>query len=75
MYWAWKNLKNVDVIGLCHYRRYFDFYGQGRKGFPSTSFSSKDFDKLNLAVPDDIRTLNIIIQNTQKFPVKSMGLQ
>ena len=25
MYWAWKNLKNVDVIGLCHYRRYFDF--------------------------------------------------
>ena len=28
MYWAWKNLKDVDVIGLCHYRRYFDFYGQ-----------------------------------------------
>ena len=24
MYWAWKNLKNLDVIGLCHYRRYFD---------------------------------------------------
>jgi hypothetical protein len=22
-YWAWKNLKNVDIIGLCHYRRYF----------------------------------------------------
>lgn len=26
MYWAWKNLKDVDVIGLCHYRRYFDFH-------------------------------------------------
>ena len=25
MYWAWKNLKDVDVIGLCHYRRYFSF--------------------------------------------------
>ena len=25
MYWAWKNLKDVDYIGLCHYRRYFDF--------------------------------------------------
>jgi hypothetical protein len=25
MYWAWKNLKNVDYIGLCHYRRFFDF--------------------------------------------------
>lgn len=24
-YWAWKNLKDVDYIGLCHYRRYFDF--------------------------------------------------
>ena len=24
-YWAWKNLKNIDIIGLNHYRRYFDF--------------------------------------------------
>lgn len=31
MYWAWKNLRGVDVIGLCHYRRYFDFYGQCRR--------------------------------------------
>lgn len=28
LYWAWKNLKNVDYIGLCHYRRYFDFHKQ-----------------------------------------------
>ena len=25
LYWAWKNLKDVDYIGLCHYRRFFDF--------------------------------------------------
>ena len=23
LYWAWKNLNNLDYIGLCHYRRYF----------------------------------------------------
>jgi hypothetical protein len=25
LYWAWKNLKDVDYIGLCHYRRYFKY--------------------------------------------------
>jgi hypothetical protein len=25
LYWAWKNLKDVDYIGLNHYRRYFNF--------------------------------------------------
>ena len=43
-YWAWKNLKNVDIIGLNHYRRYFDF----QQKWPSFSadkhfISTKDF--------------------------------
>ena len=25
LYWAWKNLKDYDYVGLAHYRRYFDF--------------------------------------------------
>jgi hypothetical protein len=25
LYWAWKNLDEVETIGLCHYRRFFDF--------------------------------------------------
>lgn len=24
LYWGWKNLKDVEYAGLCHYRRYFD---------------------------------------------------
>jgi len=26
LYWAWKNLPPTDFIGLCHYRRYFNFH-------------------------------------------------
>lgn len=25
LYWAWKNLTDVDYVGLAHYRRYFNF--------------------------------------------------
>ncbi|PKV52212.1 uncharacterized protein DUF4422 [Aquimarina sp. MAR_2010_214] len=25
MYWIWKNVKHIDYIGICHYRRYFNF--------------------------------------------------
>ncbi|GHV07683.1 exopolysaccharide biosynthesis protein [Spirochaetia bacterium] len=31
-YWAWKNLKKVDYIGLCHYRRYLDLSSIKEKG-------------------------------------------
>lgn len=23
LYWLWKNCHDVDIIGICHYRRYF----------------------------------------------------
>ncbi|MEY2923326.1 MAG: hypothetical protein RL108_1952 [Bacteroidota bacterium] len=25
LYWAWKNLHEITTVGLCHYRRFFDF--------------------------------------------------
>lgn len=54
MYWAWKNLKDVDIIGLCHYRRYFDFHKQCRRVVHSVNFPSEDFEKIDLSVPQKI---------------------
>lgn len=54
MYWAWKNLKDVDVIGLCHYRRYFDFHHQCQSLVPLTGFGTNEFNSLDLSVPDKI---------------------
>ncbi len=54
LYWAWKNLKGIDVIGLCHYRRYFDFHKQTKYPFPCTPINPTSLEELDLSVPDDL---------------------
>lgn len=54
MYWAWKNLKDVDYIGLCHYRRYFDFHKQCRKGFPYTVFPTDKYKDMDISIPEKV---------------------
>ncbi len=52
-YWAWKNLKDVDIIGLNHYRRYFDFQKKWPKFAADKRFISTElFLKQKYHFPD-----------------------
>lgn len=52
LYWAWKNMQPVDYIGLCHYRRYFNFHTHGTMFSDSTIIHSEKFDDLDLNLPN-----------------------
>lgn len=54
IYWAWKNLKDVDVIGLCHYRRYFDFYNQCKWPYAVKAFPVSHLPYLDFSIPESI---------------------
>lgn len=48
-YWAWKNLKDVDIVGLNHYRRYFDFqkkwpqFSADKRFVPTQQFLDRNY--------------------------------
>lgn len=71
MYWAWKNLKDVDIIGLCHYRRYFDFHGQVPFYKHEQRFATEQFGSLNISIPNNILKSviegNVVVSNPIHF--------
>ena len=54
LYWAWKNMSNVDIIGLCHYRRYFDFHHKCNWPYSVKSFCLSDKNNVDFSIPSDI---------------------
>lgn len=49
IYWGWKNLKDYDYIGLCHYRRYLAVNTK-------IESISKELSKYDIIVGDSPRT-------------------
>lgn len=71
LYWAWKNMTPVDYIGLCHYRRYFNFHDKGTMFSDYTVIKSKDFESLDLSLPDIdnlFKRYDIIISKPRCYP-------
>ena len=70
-YWAWKNIR-CDIIGLNHYRRFFDFYRSFASFSPDRSFINRDsFLKKKYCFPDLEKLLNdydIILPSKRHYP-------
>lgn len=72
MYWAWKNLKNLDVIGLCHYRRYFDlnasFLSVYSNDISEKDFKNTDFKTTDRRIKEILSEYDIILPKFWRIP-------
>lgn len=77
MYWAWKNMTGVDAIGLCHYRRYFDFEDKSIFKNQINHISVKEIKENTFRIPKSLSTSltkNIIVLPKKRVSPYSLKL-
>ena len=65
LYWAWKNLHDIDYLGLCHYRRYFDF---STSGYSTRIVSENELYELGK------KNSQILLRNIDKIGINGVVL-
>lgn len=66
-YWLWKNVRDIEYIGLCHYRRYFDLFTSFGNSRPSIINLSKEaFKKTELFNTTEEKHKRILLKYLKK---------
>ena len=80
-YWLWKNVSDIDYIGLCHYRRYFNFYPNKYSLKPATQkristkelsthkISTIDIELQKSKILNDLKTVDFILPKPRKMKI------
>jgi hypothetical protein len=74
-YWIWKNYKEADYVGICHYRRYVNLYNPSYNLKPSSQkeIKIKDFQKTKTFTTDTKVTQDKIMSMLKKHDVILCG--
>ena len=71
-YWIWKNCNDADYVGLCHYRRYFDFNPSFFDNIRHYKFVNEEYLSNHIKVDEDfLASADVITVSKQSFNVPS----